>query len=334
MRRDDLEEALHDAFDHEHLATYAEELQRQGDPRGELIGIDLRLDQGGDGEVGGEALAGRRRALLLELLGPIASAHPLVRCRYGFVDLMFALTEEMRPNTVQAFDAVLGGPLGAYVRDVTFSGDGLRLRELMSMLARRPRPFLTRLALEGPHELHYVDLPRELAARAVEMMPRLATLEASGRRAMPPVELPNVRQVVSHCYDAVPALCSSNGGPPCFPRVERVNIRLLWTLQTMQLENLLPPAQLPSLRELDMSRCAEPVGDGAGYDVFRYLRGIAIAPQIERLLVPKLDNVEQAANLQAAINRMPGLVELRIHGAYPLRAEPLRHPTAAIAPLA
>jgi hypothetical protein len=329
MRRDDLEEALHDAFDHEHLAIYAEELQRQGDPRGELIAVDLRLDAEGDAE----ELLERRRALLLELLGPVAAVHPLVRCRYGFVDLMFALRDEMRVGALAAFDAVLGGPLGAYVRDVTFSGDGVRLRELMSMLAQRPRPFLTRLALEGPHELHYVDLPRELAARAAGMLPRLVTLEASGRRAMPPVQFPTVRKVVAHCYDAVTALCASNGGPPCFPSVESVNIRLVWMLQTMQLETLLPPAQLPSVRELDVSRCAEPVGDGAGYDVFRYLRGIALAPQIERLRVPKLDHVEQAVNLQAAINRMPALVEIGFPGAYPLRAEPLRHPTASIRPI-
>lgn len=329
MRRDDLEDALHDAFDHEHLAVYAEELQRQDDPRGELIAIDLRSDQEGPAE----ELMERRRALLGSLLGPAAAGHPLVRCRYGFVDLMFAMHEEMRVGAYAAFDAVLSGPLGPYVRDVTFYGDGVRLRELVSILAQHPRPFLTRLALEGPHALHYVDLPKDLAARASKMMPRLVTLEASGRRAVPPVEFPTVRNVVSHCYDAVTALCASNGGPPCFPRADRVNLRLFWTLQTLQLEALLPPAQLPLLRELDMSRCAEPVSDATGYDIFKYLRGIAIAPQLERLRVPAVEHVEQAVNLQAAINRMPGLVEIGIAGSYPLRAEPLRHPTAAIRPI-
>src|SRR5262245_15651993 len=163
MRRDDLEDALHDTFDHEHLAIYAEELQRQGDPRGELISLDLRADQ--DGET--EELTEHRRALLLSLLGPVASVHPLVRCRYGFVDLMFALRDEMRVGSLAAFEAVLLGPLASYVRDVTLWGDGWRLRALMTTLAQRPRPFLTRLSLEGPHSLHYVDLPRDVAARAV-----------------------------------------------------------------------------------------------------------------------------------------------------------------------
>jgi hypothetical protein len=184
------------------------------------------------------------------------------------------------------------------------------------------------------YEIHYVDLPKEVASRVASVLPRLTTLEAIGRRAVPSVEFPTVRKIVSHCYDAVFALCASNGGPPCFPRAESVNLRIAWALQTLQLEKLLPPAQLPAVRELDVSRCAEPVGDAAGYDVFRYLRGSAIAPQIERLRVPRVDLVEQAVNLQAAIDRMPGLVEIRIPGTYPLRAEPLRHPTAAIRSLA
>jgi hypothetical protein len=49
--------------------------------------------------------------------------------------------------------------------------------------------------------------------------------------------------------------------------------------------------------------------------------------------VPGVEHVEQAVNLQAAINRMPGLVEIGIAGSYPLRAEPLRHPTASIRPI-
>jgi hypothetical protein len=329
MRRDDLEDALHDAFDHEHLAVYAEELQRLGDPRGELIALDLESDERGETE----ELTERRRALLHTLLGPLASVHPLVRCRYGFVDLMFALRDEMRIGSLHAFDAVLNGPLGSYVRDATLWGDGWRLRQLMTTLAQKPRPFLTRLSLEGPHTLHYVDLPREVAARAVEMLPRLVVLEANGRRAVPMVEFPTVRQVVSHCYDAVTPLCSNGTERPCFPLVDSVNIRLMWTLPPAQLEALLPPSQLPSVRELDVSRCTEPVGSAGGEDVFRYLRGIALAPQVQRLRVPAVDRVEQAINLQAAIDRMPGLVELGIAGNYPLRAEPLRHKTATIRPV-
>jgi hypothetical protein len=329
MRRDDLEEALHAAFDHEHLALYAEELLRLGDPRGELIALDLRLDAAG----APAALVERRRDLIASLLGPVASAHPLVRCRYGFVDLMFAVRDELRVGSMPAVDAVLKGPLGTFVRDVTLYGDGQRLRELMTSLGERPRPFLTRLSIEGPHNLHYIDLPRELAVRAAGMLPRLRRLEASGRRAVPPVEFPTVREVVANCYDAMPALCASNGGPPCFPLVDRVNLRLVWTVPPLQLESLLPPSQLPALRDLDVSRCTEPVGDSAGYDVFRYLRQTAIAPQIERLRVPGVDHLEQANNLQAAINRMPGLIELGIAGSYPLRAEPLRHRLAAIRPV-
>lgn len=336
MQLEEIEDALHDSFDHDHLAIYADELQRRGDPRGELIALDLRADErGGDvnetGELVGE-LAVRRRELIRELLGPIASVHPLVRCRFGFVDLMFALRDEMRSGSLQAFDAALSGPLGRYVRDVTLNGDGMRLRDLMISLGKQPRPFLTRLALQGPHQFHYVDLAREVAERAVEMMPRLERLEANGRRCIPAVRFPTVRSVTTHCYDAIIPLCKSEGQEPCFPNVIEANIRLGWTLQAHQLESLLPPHELPKLRDLDVSRCIEPVGDAGGYDVFRYLRIMAIAPQIERLRVPALERLDQANNLQATIDRMPDLVEVAIAGAgyYPLRAEPLRHPSATV----
>lgn len=331
MRRDDLEDALHDAFDHEHLAIYAEELRRLGDPRGELIELDLRADERCQ-TCEDEPKEARRRELLAQLLGPVASAHPLVRCRYGFVDLMFALRTEMNVGSMSAFDAVLSGPFGRYVRDVTFHGDGERLRLLMISLAQQTRPFLTRLSLEGPHPLYYIDLPHEVAVRAASAMPRLTTLEANGRRAVPMVAFPTVTQVVSHCYDAVAPLCG-NGGDPCFPRAGSVSLRLRWSLPTAQLDELLPPSQLPALRELDVSRCTEPVGNNAGEDVFRLLRGMAVAPQVERLRVPAVDRVEQAVNLQEAINRMPALVELRIAGGYPLRARSLRHPTATVRPV-
>ncbi len=274
----------------------------------------------------------RRRELIASLLGPVASAHPLVRCRYGFVDLMFAVRDEMRVGSMPAFDAALKGPLGSFVRDVTLYGDGQRLRELMSSLGERSRPFLTRLSIEGPHNLHYIDLPRELAVRAAGMLPRLKRLEASGRRAVPPVEFPTVREVVANCYDAMPALCASSGGPPCFPLVDRVVLRLVWTVPPLQLESLLPPTQLPALRDLDVSRCTEPVGDSAGYDVFRYLRQTAIAPQLERLRVPGVDLARAGEQPAGGDQPHAGPRRTRHRGLVPLRAELLRHRIAAIRP--
>lgn len=329
MRRDDLEDALHASFDHDHLGVYADELMRISDPRGELISLDLRSDLEGDTE----EIKSRRRELVLQLLGPVASVHPLVRCRYGFVDLMFPFRDELRLGSLAAFEAALSGPLGRYVRDVSLYGDSQRLRDLMGSLALHQRPFLTRLSLESPHSLHFVDLPRDIAERAVQMMPRLEKLESNGRRTIPMVEFPTVREVVSHCYDAVVPLCANGTPRPYFPLVESVNLRLSWSLQQEQIEALLPPSQLPLLKELDVSRCTDPVGSHAGEDVFRFLRGIKLAPQVERLRVPAVDHLEQAANLQAAIDRMPALVDLGIVGKYPLRATPLRHRRATIRPV-
>jgi hypothetical protein len=43
--RDELEAALRVTWDHETLASYAELLRSEADPRGELIALDLRLEQ-------------------------------------------------------------------------------------------------------------------------------------------------------------------------------------------------------------------------------------------------------------------------------------------------
>ena len=59
MNRDDLERALADQFDAEHLSVYGDYLQSIGDPRGDLIAFDLsELDD-----------ARRRDQLIAEWLG-------------------------------------------------------------------------------------------------------------------------------------------------------------------------------------------------------------------------------------------------------------------------
>jgi uncharacterized protein (TIGR02996 family) len=51
MSLDELEAVLHEPYDDDTLAVHADELQRAGDPRGELIALDLH---------GGEATRVRR----------------------------------------------------------------------------------------------------------------------------------------------------------------------------------------------------------------------------------------------------------------------------------
>ena len=162
------------------------------------------------------------------------------------------------------------------------------------------------------------------------MLPRLHTLEVSGRRVVPMVVFPTVEHLIASGYDAVAALRPSSTGPVCFPSAGTLDLGVGWPPGTVELDGLLPAAQLPRVTRLDVVRCVQPTGAEPGHDVFRFLRTLSISPQLEWLRVPPVLSDEQAINLQAAIDRMPRLVELELQGHFAPELRPLRHETAQI----
>lgn len=328
MRRDDLEEGLHRGLDRDHLAVYADELQRLGDPRGELITIDLHTEERG----GSIALAERRRSLLATLLGPDLAAHPVVRSRYGFVDLIEPPggSHESEEATAAAIDVVLSGLLGRYVREVSLVGTTEHVRDVLSTLAEQPRPFLTRLAIRGHSWLNRVDLPADLVERVAAAVPHLHTLEVSGRRVVPMVVFPTVQHLVATGYDAVAGLRSGPGAPVCFPLAGGIDLGVGWPPGSVELDGLLAAEQLPLVTRLDVVRCDQPVGAEPSHDVFRFLRTLSIAAQLEGLRVPPVRTDDQALHMQAAIDRMPRLAVLEVHGHYGPASRVLRHESAEI----
>jgi len=326
MRRDDLEEGLYGVFDRDHLAVYADELQRDGDPRGELITIDLHTEERGESL----ELMEQRRAILADLLGADVAAHPMVRCRYGFIDLVDAPmhSDEASEAAVAAVEAVLRGDMGRFVRSAVFVGTTERVRDMLIALAEQPRPFLNRLAIRGQSWLNRVDLSPELVASVSGALPRLHTLEVSGRRVVPMVVFPTVQHLIASGYDVVAALRPGPATPVCFPRVGSLDLGCGWPPGMVDRDGLLPAVQLPQVTRLDVLRCDQPAGPDP--DVFRFLRTLSIAEQLEWLRVPAVRTDEQALNLQAAIDRMPHLAELEIQGHYAPQARPLRHEVAQI----
>jgi hypothetical protein len=121
-----LEAALQDTFDREHLAVYADALQARGDPRGELIAIDLHIDAHGSTA----ELAARRGELIAAWLGNFAASR-VVRVRYGFVHVANVSPAEIGP--------VLASPAGAHLRCIEVYGLGARLLEVLAALAAKPR---------------------------------------------------------------------------------------------------------------------------------------------------------------------------------------------------
>jgi len=321
----ELEAELRRGFDRETLAVYADHLQSRGDPRGELIAIDLHADE----HALSPELHERRAALLLEQLGDLAT-HPAIVCSHGFLDLVGLASMEV-------FDELLFRPFSSYLRTAILRGT-LRprarvlmtsqvLRALVGALAERPRPWLTALELHGG-----VRLPRTIAARLVAQAPRLERLAIAGSNVWPAVPYPGVRILRLMSFDAIPALLSTDSLPPCFPDVVEieVEVRANATLTWEQQRALFPPAQLPALRVLDLSRC-----EVIGFDLFRCLRHLAILPQLEILRLGSIlgggmRTEADRTNVQAALDRMPRLARLEVRGGHMHLRDALQHPTATI----
>ncbi len=120
---------MQQAFDFDDLEVYADHLQAEGDPRGELVSLDLQ-PQPTD-----RAWWIHRRKAAEAWLG---SAHPFAKLvQHGFI-------HELRDGATPR--ALLDGPLGDVVRGYTTWGHA-RVLDSIRQLAARPRPWLVRLAI-------------------------------------------------------------------------------------------------------------------------------------------------------------------------------------------
>ena len=131
-----IEDTLRAAWSDGALAAYADHLQLAGDPRGELIVLDLNPQAGHRG------WAQRRRALLAEWLGELADrAGHLVQ--HGF---SHELRDSSHPRDL------LDSPLGRFVRGYTVWGSSERVERALARLAARPRPWLQRVTVARWHD--------------------------------------------------------------------------------------------------------------------------------------------------------------------------------------
>lgn len=141
-RRQVLEDVLRADFSRENLAIYADALQEEGDPRGELIAIDLRIAEHGLVD----ALTTRRTELLHELLGREAAEHFRYYRKGAF---QFAFGDVHINATggawLDAERAMFDSPLGAYLRRVTIGGGEKQIRSGVATLVQRTHTWLRAL---------------------------------------------------------------------------------------------------------------------------------------------------------------------------------------------
>ncbi len=163
------------AFDFDELEVYADHLQAEGDPRGELVSLDLQ-PQPTD-----RAWWLHRRGAAEAWLGP---AHPFAHLvQHGFI-------HELRDGATPR--ALLDGPLGDVVRGYTTWGHG-RVFDSIRRLATRPRPWLVRLAIAYWSKRRLSNADRDALIAAT---PNLRELVLVGDPVVTAFPHPNVRSLV------------------------------------------------------------------------------------------------------------------------------------------
>ena len=189
----ELEQALITRWDRETLLVYADALQASGDPRGELMVLDLEAEERG---VTPELALRRRKALFEWLGGSTIRGRPVHEAsfRYGFATDFFA-TGDRTSQATDYLDALFRSPAGSYVRGVTLAvGTPSELGDAFDVLARVQRPWLERLEFRvvtpGP------QVKEDRVAALIAATPRLQTIAVFGAHAVGTFSHPAVRKLV------------------------------------------------------------------------------------------------------------------------------------------
>ncbi len=311
-----LEAELRRAWTLDNLAVYGDHLQQLGDPRGELIAVDVHLARHGRGP---EVEHRRRRALrawlgLDDTVDPTRGAWEGVRFAFGFID---DLRVELAP-------LILRGPAGPFVRGITLIQRPHTIRGLLDDLGAMPRPWLDRLTIvprfkgPPPQAVWRAGDPTfhpELLAPVLAGTPRLTRLELAGHRLILAFPHPHVTSVR---IDGIDALLPILQAGPAMPAVTELELGFARTpggpvVMQRPWPKLVPVASFPALRRLDLSANeAQRATSDTQLDVFEMLGGFDGLDRLVELRVPSLRTSQERDQLQRAIRRMPQLRRLEV----------------------
>ena len=301
--RDQLELALRATFSRDDLAVYADLLLAEGDPRGELIALDLDPQPSA-------AWHERRRTVMRGWLGERLVGPALHRVKLGFLET----TEDLDGL------ALLASPAGAFVRSFTARGETRTVRTAIAKLVAAPRPWLAKLAIH----MHATTegLGAALVDELVAGTPALRELELSGSHVVASFTHPSVRTLRvsgAHALDW--------GKPP--PGVEELDLAFL----PVDADGILPPqwahflqnARLDALVRLDLSRneggARAPHLLGGTLDALDVLLSSSVLARLTHLVLPSMDTT---LKLRRALEAMPALVHLRVARLYAPIVDELR----------
>jgi hypothetical protein len=191
--RDDLEESLIAFWNPDDLAVYADHLLDEGDPRGELIALDLHPDP-----TNAEWVA-RRRAVTTKWLGNELGIRAYGVISHGFIH---ELDDGKGLSTLTA--PLLDSPAGGFVRSFASRGPATKVRATLARLAARERRWLTRLAVAGRSgPAREPSVSAQTVDALIAATPRLVELDVRGRRVFGDLVHPALRRMHLSNHDSV-----------------------------------------------------------------------------------------------------------------------------------
>ncbi|MEO8550443.1 MAG: hypothetical protein ABI678_10730 [Kofleriaceae bacterium] len=286
----ELEAALASQRTPELLAVYADALQALGDPRGELIAIDLQVAAQGTSP----ELAAHKRQRVEHWLGAELATRVLeigaVDC--GFVDIPWGVKAD------EAERMLAHAGLHAALRTFALEDADAGLRRGIDLVCAARPPWLEHVQVVrySPDEAD-IDVPAIDDARAralVDAIPRLRAFTLAGNKVFGELVHPNVRELCLYDYDAVGSLLSDG---PAWASLREVDLQFSAEPGEDVLATMLAPARVPALRRLDLARNEALWRDQA----FALVGANPVVRQLEWLQVPSvrtdahLDALERAA---------------------------------------
>jgi hypothetical protein len=344
-----------DAEWRETLAIYADHLLAEGDPRGELIALDLRIEASGTTS----ELVARRASLLAAFLGhlrPLDNLHlAWVGDTFsrGFVDDL--VIDAVDANACERLPAILASAIGPYLRGITIRGDDAFIDLALELVASREHAWLEQLTLVKQTGRDAPAASEATIESVVAAMPRLRRLAVEGHHVVDEFPHPALRELHVTGETALGSLVTEG---PAYVGVEELDLAFVRATpgygpgalppfeDDVFLEEDEPPEppdggrfelcaeRLPALRRVDLSR-NEPVGQGSasarlrgGASVFEFVEWLPMRERLTHLKLPSLRQDEDVRALQRAVIDMPELVEVELGSSIGLRDPELRHPKA------
>jgi len=316
---DELEASLRAKWDRDTLAVYADCLCERGELRGELIMIDLRIEEAGPLP----ELVERRTELLAAWLRSL----PPGKVQHGFLDI-----DATGADPVGQVRAALASGGAPYIRTIAIVGSTNVLRDAVAIVADDERPSLARVVLRQWNEGQAWTMNTAAFERLVAATPSLHTLEIDGYRVFEAAVHPALRRLRISGWSAIESLW---GDGPAWPALEELDFAFACHLGERYLppppnRDLLSLARFAAVRSLDLSRNEpgelDPINLGGSTSPFAFLRRLEICRQLREVRVPSLLTDANLSDLRSALHRLSALEHLAIRG----ERHALEHPTARI----